>query len=262
MFAGQPFFWRFGKNIMASVVRELSADPARWSRKRSLKPKGKRKAAKRGGVVKRKRRKFNMKNLTGASKPCVCHSKCICGQPIVVHDGEVQTDPLLTAVKMVHKATSIEEHTNLLPKAGTITKSDRRHEQCGAALNRLKRAIPVGYHWSSVMIVVCLRLVFNGVYNFNWGWTRAVHFASESVNLRQSTVFRYANDYLDPDNADIIWPRETQMKMRGRGSEAFINNHGRDKYSALKEVLVFFTLFVCTQHHPAHNMHPVTRRNT
>ena len=95
------------------------------------------------------------------------------------------------------------------------------------------------------MIVVCLRLVFNGVYNFNWGWTRAVHFASESVNLRKSTVFRYANDYLDPDNADIIWPRETQMKMRGRGSEAFINNHGRDKYSALKEVLVFLLcLFV------------------
>ena len=225
---------------MSSKLRKLDTNARRWMYSRTLEPKGKRKSAHRGGTKKRRRRKFNLTNLKGASKPCVCSNKCICQDPIVVHDAQVQTDPARTTIKMVNKSTSIEQHKKTLPKAGTHTVSDRRAEQCGTSLQRLKKAIPIGFHWTSTMIAVCLRLVFNCVYNFHWTWTEAVHFASKAVNLRKNTVFEFANNYLD--NPDLVWPGERSMKVRGRGSATFINNHGRDKYSALKEVL---SLFVC-----------------
>ena len=43
--------------------------------------------------------------------------KSVCGQPTVVHDSQVQTDPTRTCIKMKHVSTSIEKHSNLLPKA-------------------------------------------------------------------------------------------------------------------------------------------------
>ena len=225
---------------MASKMCELRADAARWMHSRTLKPKGKRKSAAKGGMKKRRRRKYNFGHLKGARNRCVCSQNCICDCPIVVKSKQVQTDTVLTAVKMVNKSTSIKHKKNL-PAAGTYTVSDRRFEKCGAALRRLKRAIPVGFHWSSAMIAVCLRLVFSGVYNCHWTWTEAVHFASKAVNLRKNTVFEYANNYLG--NTDNVWPIERVMKVRGRGSAVFIVNHGKDKYSALKEVLTPFCLF-------------------
>ena len=227
---------------MAQRLCELHADAARWMHNRTLPPKGKRKAAVKGGVKRRRRRKYNLGNLKGARSRCVCSQNCICDCPIVCKDRQVQTDPALTTVKMVHKSTSIEQHKKNLPAAGTYTVSDRRSDKCGTALQRLKRAIPVGFHWSSTMIAVCLRLVFNCVYNYHWTWTEAVHFASKSVNLRTNTVFEYANNYLD--NTDVVLPNERSMKVRGRGSATFINNHGKDKYSVLKEVLTPFCLLL------------------
>ena len=221
---------------MASCVRELSVNASRWQVSRTKKPKGKRKEAFKGGSKKRRRRRYNFGHLNNQRK-CVCSQKCICGEPIVFRDSQLQTDPARTAVQMVHKSTSIEQHNKHLPAAGTTTVADRRANKCGDALKRLKRAVPVGFHWNSAMIVVCLRLVFNCVYKFHWTWTKAVHFASQSVQLRTNTVFKFANDYLDNvGNDNNIWPQERDMKVRGRGSATFIANHGKDKYSALKEV--------------------------
>ena len=235
---------------MDSISREFIADPARWETSRGLKPKGKRKVARRGGVKKRRRRNFNMQNLKGARKPCVCSKKCICDAPIVLFDAQVQTDDQRTHKVMVNKSTEIAQYSRKLAKVSTVTSDDIRFAKCGVALARLKKTIPVGFHWSSAMIVVCLKLVFNVVYKFHWNWTKAVNLASQTLNLKRDTVFAYANDFLD--NEDIVWPREIQMKMRGRGSITFIDNHGKDKYSVLKEVLVFaciqslfFCLFTC-----------------
>ena len=132
---------------------------------------------------------------------------------------------------MVDKGIGMETHTRNLPSVSEITSSDKRFEKCGEGMECLKK-IYVRFHWNSYMIAVCLRIFFTFVYNFNWDWTQSAYVVGSAVNLRRHTVLKFANDY------DVTWSRELQIETRGRGYEMFISNHGRDKYSALKKVLL------------------------
>ena len=245
----------------------ILANASRWHKTRTLRPKGKRKSAAKGGGRKRRRRYYNLKNLKNQKK-CLCADGCICAPPVKIKDSstqlkislrnvsvqcdrksesesksvqaavdiadvEAQTDPELTTKTMVDASTEIVQHSYLLPKSGTFTKGDQTKEKCQAAIGRLKKAIPKGFHWSSLMIAVTLRLLYGLIVNFNWQYTRAVHFTADVLNLAPRTVFKFSKDYMDGESN---LPNDLVMKVRGRGAAAFIMNHGKDKYSLLKEV--------------------------
>lgn len=196
-------------------------------------------------MKKRRRRKYNIANLkyNKNKQVCLCATECVCGPSLVVGDASTQTDPHRTAKVMVDSATEITQHNNMLPKAGTWTRGDKVKEKCGNALSRLKKAIPFGFHWSSIMIAVMLRLLFNLIYQMNWNWTQGVHMTSKLLGVQKDTVFKLANNYLDND---VNIPAELVMQTRGRGSAKFINN-GRDRYSALKEVCCVWLYFLVLQ---------------
>ena len=252
----------------------LSANAARWHARRTLRPKGKRKVAKKGGSAKRRRRSYNLSNLRNQSV-CVCHNNCVCGPPMVLvnaftqvkvcckdvstqaqpiaHNFAVQTestrpdvrvfasqtDPEKTAKILVDASTEIVQHNKLFPKAGTWTKGDRTKAKCQGALVRLKRAVPNGFHWSNHMIIVALRMLFGLIVEFNWQWTQAVYTTAKILHLVPRNVFKFGNDYIADGNDNLV-PNELQMKVRGRGSAKFISNHGKDKYSLLKEVSITY----------------------
>ena len=81
---------------MVSSGCELYVNAERWTRRRSLKPKGKRKARKLGGKAKRRRRKYNLNNLKN-SNGCVCHPHCTCLENHNFVDAGMQTDPQITS---------------------------------------------------------------------------------------------------------------------------------------------------------------------
>ena len=167
----------------------LHADPARWEQGRKLSPKGRRKSAQKGGLRKRRRKKYNLKNLRCNQKrqiECVCKVKCVCGPILITDEVSTQTDPIHTTKIMVDKATEIVQHTNMLPKAGTFTKGDNIKAKSSNALTRLKKAIPFGFHWSNVMIAVMLRLLFSLICEFNWNWTNAVYMTSKLLLFGQT----------------------------------------------------------------------------
>ena len=60
-------------------------------------------------------------------------------------------------------------HDKLLPKADTYTRGDARKDRNIEALQRLKKATPLGFHWTASMILVLLRFTFGLLVNFNWG---------------------------------------------------------------------------------------------
>ena len=132
-------------------------------------------------------------------------------------------------------------HDNRLPKAGVKTKGDKKKDLAILALDRLKRAVPKGFHWSSTMIVILLRLVFGLMVRINWGWTASVGFAATILNVDERNVFWFVNQYLVDTN---INPEEKEMKTRGRGSDKF-KAGGADRYSELKEAhLLMITDYV------------------
>lgn len=136
-------------------------------------------------------------------------------------------------------------HDKLLPKAGTYTRGDVRKDQAIGALQRLKKATPLGFHWTANMILVLLRFTFGLLVNFNWGWTQAVTTVADLCFVRKHTVFKFANDYINNPPAGFL-PVELPQLVRGRGSIKFIESHGKDHFSALKEVTTALALIhVC-----------------
>ena len=228
-----------------SELPTLFANSARWAVSRL---KGKRKRVTKGGKKKRRRRKYNLSNLKCNKKTCICSTGCVC-EPITQRDVSsqtsqllptttivnvcVQTEPELTKKIMVDAATEIVQHNKLNPKASTWTRGDDIKQKSAEALTRLTKVIPRGFHWTGMMIAVVLRLLFNMIYVFNWNWTQGVHMTAKLLNLHKNSVFKLANNYI---NTDVTLPNELVMKKRGRGSDVFIANHGKDYYSALKEV--------------------------
>ena len=52
-------------------------------------------------------------------------------------------------------------------------------------------------------------------------------------NVKKDNVFKFANNYLE---SDAVQPAELPRQVSGRGSIKFIANHGKDRFSKLKEV--------------------------
>ena len=232
---------------MADDVVILNASSVAWERKRGLKPKGKRKAGQTGGKKKRRKRKVNMSGLKGHAKfTCICKNGCVClpvkfihvksqtDPPPVCFNAINQTDPEETKKLTRTVGTEIEQHTNMLPKAGSYTVADRMKTKCSTGLERMRGVVKKNYHWTSMMVVLLLRVLFNLVVKLNWGWTAAVGMTSELLQVRTNTVFKLANNYLQ---SDVNLPAELPIKISGRGSAKFKANHGADKYSELKEVI-------------------------
>ena len=137
-------------------------------------------------------------------------------------------------------------HDKLHPKASTYTRGDVRKDKAIGALQRLKKATPLGFHWTSNMILVLLRFTFGLLVSFNWGWTQAVTTIADLCCVRKHTVFKFVNDYINNPPPSFL-PVELPQATRGRGSINFIENHGKDHFSALKEVkTVFALLFDCS----------------
>ena len=130
-------------------------------------------------------------------------------------------------------ATEIVMHNKLRPKAGTFTRADDKKQQSIDALARLKKATIKGFHWTEHMILVLLRVVFGLIVHFNWGYTNAIETTAKLCCLEERSVFKFAKTYMQ---SDAILPDELPQKVRGRGSIQFISNHGKDRYSKLKEV--------------------------
>ena len=130
-------------------------------------------------------------------------------------------------------STQIDQHSKILPRAGTFTRGDKVKQQSVSALERLKKATRRGVPWSSQMIVILLRFMFGLIVHFNWGWTQAVYTTSKLCCVKHNTLFKFANSYIQSDE---IIPVQMSHKVRGRGSLKFISNHGKDYYSNLKEV--------------------------
>ena len=129
--------------------------------------------------------------------------------------------------------TSIVQHTNMLPKAGSFTKTDCRKQQSIGALTRLKKATGSGFHLTSQMLIMVLRFCFGLIVNFNWSWTQAIDMTAKLCQIKRHNMFAFANKYIESTE----WmPTELTQKVRGRGSLKFISNHGKDHFSKLKEV--------------------------
>ena len=71
---------------------------------------------------------------------------------------------------------------------------------------------------------------------------------SQLLGITKDSVFELVNIYID--NETTI-PAELIIQQRGRGSATFINN-GRDRYSALKEVLFIFDCLILFLTHDPH----------
>ena len=223
---------RFPRKLAIMASRELCADAARWALRRKLTPRSKRRLGKLGGKAKRRRRKFNSNNLTGCQS-CACMPHCTCRPDNHFVDIAVQTDPLLTLKTQRTLGTQIKQHTSMLPKAGTFTAGDIIKTKAHIALGRMHRVVKKNFHFTSIMIVLVLRVLFNLIVKFNWGWTQAVGMTAELMQVKTNTVFAVGNNYLE---STVDLPAELPTKQSGRGSEAFKANHGADKYSELKEV--------------------------
>ena len=143
----------------------------------------------------------------------------------------VQDKSTQTPQKTYCDASTEILHGNNLTRAGVLTEGDARKDRAVLALDRLKKALPRGFHWTSTMIVVLLKIVFGMMVRVNWGWTASVGFAAALLNLDERNVFKFGNEYLDGTN---ILPEERQCKTRGRGSDKF-KAGGADRYSELKE---------------------------
>ena len=167
--------------------------------------------------------------------------------------------------------TSIVQHTNMLPKAGSFTKTDCRKQQSIGALTRLKKATGSGFHLTSQMLIMVLRFCFGLIVNFNWSWTQAIDMTAKLCQIKRHNMFAFANKYIESTE----WmPTELTQKVRGRGSLKFISNHGKDHFSKLKEVntlmqtsCLHFCFFLythtsCTQEHLKTIVEFVNERNT
>ena len=99
----------------------------------------------------------------------------------------------------------------------------------------MKKVVKKNIHFTPIMIVLLLRVLFTLMSKFNSGWTSAVGMTSELFHVRTNTVFTLGKNYL---KSDLYWPAELPTKTSGRGSAKFKSNYGADFYSKLKEVSV------------------------
>lgn len=112
-------------------------------------------------------------------------------------------------------------------------KGKRKSAAKGGGRKRRRRYYNLKNLKNQKKCLCALRLVYDLIVNFNWQYTRAVHFTAVALNLAPRTVFKFSKDYM---NGESKLPNDLVMKVRGRGAAAFIMNHGKDKYSLLKEV--------------------------
>ena len=234
------------KFLFFFMATKVVASSSRWERSRRSKPKGKRKVAQAGGRKKRRKRKVNMSGLKGHAKfVCRCQNGCVCAKvsPVVNISVAVQTESRAEpAVKNTRTVgTEIQEHSNMLPKAGSYTAGDKKKEQAFDALKRMRLVVRKNIHFTPIMVVLLLRVLFTLMSKFNWGWTSAVGMASELFHVRTNTVFTLGKNYL---KSDVNWPAELPRKISGRGSAKFKENYGADFYSKLKEVSFIYKLGV------------------
>lgn len=139
-------------------------------------------------------------------------------------------------------------HTRKQPKASTLTKGDKDKGKAIHALNRLKKCVTFGHHWTSVMIALLLRCLFGLIVHYNYKWTKAVYRVAQLFNVKTNNVFKFANSYVNADD-DVLNPEPLEMEQRGRGSAKF-KAGGADRYSILKE------------HHLTEIIEYVSERNT
>ena len=138
-----------------------------------------------------------------------------------------------TPIKILCDAsTEIEQHSSLLPSCRR-NKKDTMKESCMQASNRLSRATPPGFHWTSAMLVVMLRFVYSAVWRFNWTWTAAVGTAAELFEMKKDNIFKVVKQFRD-DTAKPTIRLELETQIRGRGSAAFKAGPNAERFMILK----------------------------
>ena len=137
----------------------------------------------------------------------------------------------------VSTQTGTELFAKAPSRAGTYTVKDRDVDECLLAREHLDNAIPSGFHWTSLMILVVLRFIYYAVAELQWSWHASCHQVAVIFKLKRQTVQTMGKLHRESvlGSSPSKLPPELPRKVSGRGSEAFKHGEFSENFKLIKE---------------------------
>ena len=152
-------------------------------------------------------------------------------------DSKYFSSAVATNANCVSTQTGTELFAKAPSRAGTYTVKDRDVDECLLAREHLDNAIPSGFHWTSLMILVVLRFIYYAVAELQWSWHASCHQVAVIFKLKRQTVQTMGKLHRESvlGSSPSKLPPELPRKVSGRGSEAFKHGEFSENFKLIKE---------------------------